>query len=200
MAFQFKVQLSGLKNPKVSREVVVNETITFHEFHKIIQICMGWENYHMYQFSPSGYDSYPCMELKTPDSESVFSPISRLTKGDALTYDSSKAKLSDYFSAKGQKLTYIYDFGDDWNHVISLKKIWPDATDHPMLVAGEGKCPPEDCGGVWGYEELLETVSDPKHPEYEDMREWLGMEEGDVWNAGEFDMVEVNAVLERLVK
>ena len=152
----------------------------------------------MYQFSPSEYDSYPCLELKIPDSESEFSPISRLKKGDGLTYDSSKARLSDYFSAKGQKMTYIYDFGDDWKHVISLKKIWPWPTAHPIIVAGEGKCPPEDCGGLWGYEELIETVSNPKHPEYKDMREWLGMEEGDVWDAGAFDMVEVNEVLEQI--
>lgn len=198
MAFQFKIQLSGLKNPKVWREIVVNETITFHNFHKIIQTCMGWDDYHMYQFSPSGYGSFPCMELKTPDSDAEFSPISNLKKGYELTYDSSKAKLSDYFNTKGQKMTYIYDFGDDWNHVISLKKIWPGTTDHPMLVAGEGKCPPEDCGGVWGFEELIETVNNPQHPEYEDMREWLGMEEGDVWDVGEFNMVEVNMVLGRM--
>ena len=198
MAFQFKIQLAGMTDPKIWREFVVNENITFHDFHYIIQICMGWENYHMYQFSPTGYGSYPCMELKTSDSDAEFSPISNLKKGYELTYDSSKAKLSDYFSAKGQKITYIYDFGDDWKHVISLKKIWPDATDHPMVVAGGGKCPPEDCGGVWGYENLIKTVSDPKDPEYEDMREWLGMEEGDVWDAEEFDMVVVNEGLGRM--
>jgi hypothetical protein len=198
MAFQFKIQLSGLENPKVWREFVVDENITFHEFHFIIQICMDWENYHMYQFSPKGYGSYPSFELKTPYSESEFSPISKLKKGLELTYDTSKAKLSDYFTAKGQKITYIYDFGDDWEHIISLKKIWPGPTAHPMLVAGEGKCPPEDCGGIWGYEALKKTVSNPDHPEYEDMREWLGMEKGDVWDATEFDMAEVNEVLMRL--
>jgi Plasmid pRiA4b ORF-3-like protein len=197
MAFQFKIQLSGLKDPKVWREFIVNENITFHDFHDIIQECMGWGNYHMYQFSPTGYDSYPCMELKTPDSESEFSPISNLRKGYELTYDSSKAKLSDYFNTKGQKITYIYDFGDDWKHILSLKKIWPSKTDHPMLVAAEGKCPPEDCGGIWGYEELIETVSDPKHREYEDLREWLDMEEGDVWDAAQFDMVAVNEKLKK---
>ncbi len=198
MAFQFKIQLSGLKDPKIWREIVVNENVSFHSFHNIIQISMGWENYHMYQFSPKGYGTYPCFELKNSDSETDFSPISNLKKGFESTYDSSRAKLSDYFNIKGQKIMYIYDFGDDWKHVISLKKIWPSTTDHPMLVAGGGKCPPEDCGGVWGYEELIETINDPKNSEYEDMREWLGMEEGDVWDAGAFDMVEVNDRLMRL--
>ncbi|MBK7635105.1 MAG: plasmid pRiA4b ORF-3 family protein [Saprospiraceae bacterium] len=198
MAFQFKIQLTGVKKPPVTREVVVNDNITFHKFHEIIQICMGWENYHLYQFSPSGYGSYPCFELKTPDSDTEFSPISNLKKGYELTYDSSKAKLSDYFMEVKDRITYIYDFGDDWKHSITLIKITPLKVDGPFVTSGKGKCPPEDCGGIWGYEGLIDTVNDPKNPEYEDMREWLGMDDGDVWNVHEFDMDGVNKVLKRV--
>jgi hypothetical protein len=195
MSFQFHIQLSGLKNPKVWREFLVNETMTFHKFHYVIQACMGWDNCHLYQFSPKGYNSLPSFELKTSNSDVEFSPISYLKKGYELTYDSSKVKLSDYFNTKSQKITYTYDFGDNWKHLITLKKIWPGPIDPPMLIAGEGKCPPEDCGGVWGYEALIEILNDPKHPEYEEMREWLAMEDSEVWEVNEFDIKGINQIL-----
>ena len=96
------------------------------------------------------------------------------------------------------RITYIYDFGDDWKHSITLIKITPLKVDGPFVTSGKGKCPPEDCGGIWGYEGLIDTVNDPKNPEYEDMREWLGMDDGDVWNVHEFDMDGVNKVLKRV--
>ncbi len=200
MAFQFHIQLSGLKNPKVWREFLVNEKMTFHKFHNVIQTCMGWDNGHLYQFSPKGYNSLPSFELMTPNSDVEFSPVSNLKKGIELTYDSSKVKLSDYFNTKSKKITYTYDFGDDWKHAITLKKIWPGPIDPPMLIAGEGKCPPEDCGGVWGYEALIEILNDPKHPEYEEKKEWLTMEEGEMWDANEFDINGVNQILKNFKK
>ncbi|MBK9566967.1 MAG: plasmid pRiA4b ORF-3 family protein [Saprospiraceae bacterium] len=111
---------------------------------------------------------YPCFELKTPDSDTEFSPISNLKKEYELTYDSSKAKLSDYFMEVKDRITYIYDFGDDWKHSITLIKITPLKLMDLSSRAVKGKCPPEDCGGIWGYEGLIDTVNDPKNPEYED--------------------------------
>ncbi|MFA5924305.1 MAG: plasmid pRiA4b ORF-3 family protein [Methylococcaceae bacterium] len=77
-------------------------------------------------------------------------------------------------------LIYEYDFGDSWEHKILLEKILTDdgKTVLPVCIKGKRASPPEDCGGIWGYEELLETISNPKHPDYNDMLEWLG---------GEFD-------------
>ena len=75
---------------------------------------------------------------------------------------------------KGQTFTYIYDFGDDWIHIITLEKI--DKTDpstKPKLIDGKGACPPEDCGGPWGYENLKLVLEDKNHEDYQDIKEWL---------------------------
>jgi len=176
MSLQFKIQLTGITNPPITREVVVNEKVTFQWFHEIIQVCMGWENYHMYEFLPVG----------------------NLKKGLKLNYKSSKAKLSDYFNEVGDKITYIYDFGDDWNHEITLKKIWSDPIDHPKVIAGEGKCPPEDCGGVWGYMDLIEKLDGSKDEDLEDRREWLGLDDGETWDVNEVDMEEVQMKLQKM--
>ena len=75
---------------------------------------------------------------------------------------------------------YTYDFGDDWVHKIKFEKILTREKniDYPICIKGKRACPPEDCGGIWGYEDLLEIINNPKHEEYEEMLEWLG---------GEFD-------------
>lgn len=74
---------------------------------------------------------------------------------------------------------YVYDFGDSWEHEIRLEKILPrEKRKYPACIAGKRACPPEDCGGIWGYEEFLEIIKDPEHEEYEDMLDWVG---------GEFD-------------
>ena len=96
--------------------------------------------------------------------------------------------LEEIFSREKQTYTYMYDFGDSWEHKITLEKITNEAIETPVLLKGKGACPPEDCGGVWGYEHLKEVLSDKKHPEHKEMREWLGLERGDKWDAEEFDL------------
>ena len=88
---------------------------------------------------------------------------------------------------------YEYDFGDSWEHKILLEKIFPfdNKMALPVCIKGKRACPPEDCGGIWGYEEFLKTISDPKHPEYEDMLEWLGGE----FDPEEFDLEGINGDL-----
>jgi hypothetical protein len=112
------------------------------------------------------------------------------------------------------KLTYWYDFGDDWYHRIDVVKVGPPAEPpkppkppespeppeppegvaYPVCLAGKLACPPEDCGGIWGYYEMLEALKDPKHENHEDMLEWLG----DGFDPERFDIDEVNAVLAEL--
>jgi hypothetical protein len=88
---------------------------------------------------------------------------------------------------------YEYDFGDSWEHKILLEKILPfdTKTALPVCIKGKRACPPEDCGGIWGYEELLEAISNPKHPDHENMLEWLGGE----FDPEEFDLEEINGNL-----
>jgi hypothetical protein len=77
-------------------------------------------------------------------------------------------------------------------HKITLEKITPEKVIKPSCIGGKGKCPPEDCGGIWGYPDFLGAVSNPKNPEYEEMRAWVGLEEGEEWDVNEFDLEEAN--------
>ncbi len=184
MALQFKIQLKNISKPPVWRQVVVPETFTFEKLHKVIQDAFGWEHEHLYQFSPTGYGSNPTIAL----------PLEHDFERPDM--NASKTKLKDVFTTEKQKYTYIYDFGDDWVHSIVLEKILPDKIIKATCLAGKGKCPPEDCGGPWGYERLLEILNDPQHEEYEDMREWLGLEEeDDEWDVNEFDLELTNELL-----
>jgi len=158
---------------------------------------MGWEDYHHYIFSPKGYGSYPNFQENTPDAGIEFAPISYLKLGYDGTFDSRKAKLTHYFEMTQDKITYIYDLGDNWKHTITLIQITDLTVDKPFVTKGKGKCPPEDCGGVWGYERMLEAINNPKDPEHRDMRYWLGMEKGDAWDVNEFDKDAVNEELRR---
>lgn len=185
MAFQFKIQLAGITKPPVWRKVLVPEKYNFQQLHEVIQAAFGWGNYHLYQFSPSGYNSYP--QIGVPDPEF-----------DEDVIDSSKVKLKRFFNATGDKFTYLYDFGDGWTHKITLEKIMDVVLLKPDCIDGKGACPPEDCGGVWGYESLKETLSNPAHPEYEDMKEWIGLGEDEVWDAAAFDLEEARMAVRKV--
>lgn len=181
MAFQFKIQIKGIQKPPVWRRLIVPETFTFEQFHALIQAAFGWDDYHLYQFSPQGYGSYPLIGL--------------IEDGDfdGPDTDACKTKLKKIFTAEKQKFTYIYDFGDDWIHSIVLEKILAEKVKMASCIGGKGCCPPEDCGGVWGYADLLEVLSNPQHEEYAGMREWLGLDEGEQWDVNEFDLELTNA-------
>ena len=97
--------------------------------------------------------------------------------GRTITLISSRCSIH---SPENRLADYTYDFGDNWEHTVELEEILPRDKDveYPRCIAGERACPPEDCGGIWGYEDLLQIISDPEHEEYEAMLEWIG---------GEFD-------------
>jgi hypothetical protein len=183
MAFQFKIQLKNVSKPAVWRRVQVSETFTFNQLHNMIQLSFGWGDYHLYQFSPQGYGSYPVIAIPSKDD---------WEKPDM---NAKTTKLNRVFSFEKEKFTYIYDFGDDWVHQIVLEKILPEQIISPVCMAGKGTCPPEDCGGPWGYENLKITLTDPKHEEYQDMKDWLCMDEDENWDADYFDLIEINEML-----
>jgi len=184
MAFQFRIQLKNIQKPPVWRQVIVPESFTFEQFHLVIQEAFGWFNYHLYQFSPSGYGSNPIIANPTEDG------------WEKPGMNASKTKLTSVFTAEAQKYTYIYDFGDDWVHSILLEKILPDKITKATCLAGKGACPPEDCGGSRGYERLKEILKDPSHKEYKEMNEWMGMEDReDIFDPNDFDLDYVNSLL-----
>lgn len=177
MVLKFKIELTHTSDPPVWRRVLVPDSFSFAKFHLVIQAAFGWEHAHMYQFSPSGYGSEPQIGMITED-----------PWDEDDTIDSSRVKLSKVFKEKGQNFTYIYDFGDDWIHEMKLEEIIKSNSRKAELLAGKGACPPEDCGGPWGYKRMLEILADPQNEEHESMREWLGLDEGEVWDVNYFNL------------
>lgn len=174
--YQIKISLDNAK-PSIYRTILVEDDRSFSDFHLIIQITMGWGNYHLYQFKVGNYyiaEPDEFMEDKAIDPEDI--------------------SLKDVFKKEGDGIKYEYDFGDGWTHSLKLEKILPIKLNqyYPICLRGKRSCPPEDCGGVWGYEHLKKVISDKKHPEHKEMIEWVG---GDHFDPELFDVDEVNDVL-----
>lgn len=148
--YQLKISLKGVR-PPIWRRILVSSSTTLTKLHHIIQVSMGWENYHLFSFNIYGenYDD------------------------EAGSLSKSLAKLNLGVKAK---FYYEYDFGDSWLHEILVEKIAPKpaGVQIPICLTGKRACPPEDCGGVWGYQSLLETLDNENSSEYEEMREWVG--------------------------
>ena len=184
MVLQFRIQLKNVQKPLVWRQIIVPGSFTFEQFHLAIQEAFGWGNYHLYQFSPTGYCSNPVIANLSEDN------------WEKPGMNASKTKLSAIFKTEGQKFTYIYDFGDDWEHKILLEKIHPENALKAYCPAGNGACPPEDCGGPWGYERLKEILKDPSHIEHNEMVEWIGIENRkENFDPENFDIEYVNGLL-----
>lgn len=190
MVFQFKIQIKTLTKPPVWRRVQISADATFAEFHKAIQYAFGWDFAHLYMFSENGYGSDFTIE---GSNNWLFDDDDPDAEGD----NADQIMLREIFKKEKETYTYIYDFGDDWIHKITLEKILKEDISHPICLAGKGKCPPEDCGGPWAYEAFKSAINDPNHPEYEDLREWIGLEEEEVWDIHEFNLEEVNEIFSR---
>ncbi|MGV8949364.1 MAG: plasmid pRiA4b ORF-3 family protein [Candidatus Paracaedibacter sp.] len=162
--YQFKITLQGTK-PPIWRRIQVPESYSFLDLHAAIQDAMGWEGHHLHQFE--------IMNPKYGEEDFIGSPDSLGFSG-VKVHPGWKVRISTYFASTAQAI-YEYDFGDAWRHKVTLEKVLPlePGTTYPRCLAGKRACPPEDCGGVWGYEELLEIIKDPNHEEYEERMEWL---------------------------
>ena len=178
--YQFKITLRGSK-PPIWRRIQVPETFTFWDLHVAIQDVMGWSDYHLHLFELTDPSTGMKIEVGIPERE--FGEYGETRPG-------WKEKIADWFTIENRKADYTYDFGDDWEHKIELEKIlpWEKGVKYPVCVQGKGACPPEDCGGVWGYEGFLEAIKDPKHEQHEEMLEWVGGE----FDPGHFDVKKVH--------
>jgi hypothetical protein len=129
--------------------------------HHIIQAIMGWKNYHLYEFSINN--------LLFADTRLVDEEFGDFT-------DVKMVQLEDVFSKTRTKTTYLYDFGDGWKHQVELIEVSnkPQNELLPAFISGQTACPPEDCGGVYRYREIIEILGNPSHEEYESIKEWLG--------------------------
>lgn len=169
---QLKVTLLGLK-PPIWRRIVVPSDITLSELHAIVQETMGWHDSHLHEFRIGnvGYGDPRLLEELTDQ-------------------DSRKTRLGEVAPAPKKRIHYLYDFGDNWEHEILVEAVGPPTPDidYPICLKGKLACPPEDCGGVWGYADLLEALSDPENTEREDLLDWLG----GPFDPEAFDAEEVN--------
>jgi Plasmid pRiA4b ORF-3-like protein len=183
LVYQVKITLRDVSKPPVWRRVLVRAGITLRDVHEVIQQAMGWENCHMHVFS-TGWQEYG-----SPDPE----------LGHA---SDKKARLSEVLAVPGDRLRYTYDFGDDWEHDIVLEEIrsTEPGKAYPVCVAGKGACPPEDCGGAWGYASLKEILASPSHEEHEEMLDWLSLDSAAEFDPSELSLTGVNDRLGRLVK
>jgi len=146
----------------------------------VIQTTMGWTNSHLHQFIKDG----TFYTIRLADD---------IMWNEMKNVDYSGIRIDNLLSTEKNKIIYEYDFGDGWEHDILLEKILTDANNisTPVCIAGKQNCPPEDCGGVWGYANMLEILANPKHEEYESYVEWLGGE----FNPNQFDKDIVNKSL-----
>jgi len=176
--YQLKIILRGSK-PPIWRRFIVPDSITLPKLHQVIQIVMGWTDTHLHEFIVGG-TSYGVPDPEWP-SDSM---------------NEARVKVNRLLNKEKEKLLYLYDFGDGWEHVIELEKIiiGDTTSSKPRCLAGKRACPPEDCGGIYGYYQFLEAIKDPDHPEHENMIEWLG---GNI-DPDFFDIDEVNEVLSSL--
>lgn len=156
--YQLKVTLQNIK-PPVWRRVLVDAASTLDHVHEVIQAAFGWWNYHLHEFEVDG-KSYG---VPDPDDD-----------WGTPTIDERRVRL-DTIASVGSSISYMYDFGDGWDHTITVEKVLPASdTPVPACIGGRRAGPPEDCGGPWGYEHLLAALADPTHPEHRELAEWLG--------------------------
>ena len=178
---QLKITLKW-SQPAIWRRVVVRADLKLDRLHDVIQVVMPWTNSHMHQFIVGRtYYGKPDPEFADMGSE---------------TLNEKRYAVADLAPAAKKKFIYEYDFGDGWQHVVVVEKVLPPDAGfkHPLCLAGANACPPEDCGGIPGYYNLLETLADPKHPEHGDLKDWIGGE----WDAARFDLEDTNKTLKRL--
>lgn len=171
--YQIKITLADIK-PPVWRRVEVTDC-TLSGLQQVIQIVMGWGGFHLWAFDIGGeqYGEDPTGEMEM--------------------ISASKTKLSKVVRAGVKKFRYTYDFGDNWDHVIQVEKVLqPDPqVKYPRCVKGSRACPPEDCGGPWGYVNILDAIQNPDHESHKEMLEWV---EGE-FDPESFDIEAVNKEL-----
>ncbi len=163
---RLKVTLSGTK-PPIWRRLLAPASMTLGDLSEAILTAMGWHGGHLHAFEVGGRQYGD-----------------RATVDDVA--DENRLTLGGVCKAGVKRFRYTYDFGDDWEHVVAIEKTEAPAPGqaYPACVAGSRNCPPEDCGGVWGYAEFLEILADPAHPERAERLEWIGED----FDPEEFDL------------
>ena len=173
--YQLRVALRDIR-PPVWRRVLVPGDVTLAELHEVVQDVMGWLDYHLWEFTVDG-------EIYTTPSIDEYRSV----------IDAEQVTLQQVAPNEGDRLHYLYDLGDSWEHVIEVEAVLPPDPEgqYPVCVEGGRACPPEDVGGVSGYYYFLEAIRDPRHEEHESYLTWVG----GAYDPEAFDVEEANARL-----
>jgi len=165
-------------DPLIWRQVAVPTSITLKVLHDIIQVVMGWFDYHLWEFT-IGKQRYG---LPMDDDW-----------GTEPRADAGRVRLRDVLKPRKTVIDYMYDFGDGWEHrlIVTEVRAGKPSVSYPRYIGGERNGPPEDCGGIPGYYNLLEALADPRHPEHEELSEWIGAH----FNPQAFSVEEANRLL-----
>jgi len=179
--YQLKVTLKDSK-PPIWRRLQVPGSITLLKLHRVLQVAMGWEDYHLHSFVANG------LSYGTTDPD--FPPLG------TGTVEEQGVKLCQIAPDVGARFVYNYDFGDSWHHQVAVEKLLPAQAGaaYPVCIAGKRACPPEDVGGIWSYDDFLDVIRNPSHPEHDELLEWAG---GD-FDPERFDLEAVNSALKRV--
>jgi hypothetical protein len=176
--YGIKVTLLGTK-PPIWRRLLVPASMTLAKLHDVLQTAIGWHDCHMHEFRAGE------RHFGRPDPEDISMGMQ--------VENERNIRLSSVLRRPGAKLIYTYDFGDNWEHAIVLEKLLPLLPDMstPICIDGSLACPPDDCGGIPGFYELLDALADPNHEQHQEMRDWIG---GD-FDPQAFSVEEVNRKL-----
>jgi hypothetical protein len=174
-----RIELKG-SAPPIWRVVEVPTSITLRVLHDIVQAAMGWLNYHLWELIIDG-QTYG---LPMDDDW-----------GTAPRKVAARTRLRDVLASGTTMINYIYDFGDNWEHslVVSDVRSGDNSTAYPRFIGGERDCPPEDCGGISGFYEMIEARDDPTHPDHAEIIQWL---EG--YDPEELDIPRIQIALRRI--
>ncbi|MEV0154909.1 plasmid pRiA4b ORF-3 family protein [Micromonospora sp. NPDC050686] len=179
--YQLKVGLRGAR-PPIWRRLEVPADVSLVRLHDLIQVAFGWTDSHLHAF------------------ETPYGAFARRADPELGHRAGSRVTLEQVAPAAGDKLRYTYDFGDGWEHDILVEKVLDRVASvaYPRCVGGRRAGPPEDCGGVWGYAELVEILADPTHPEHRDRLDWLDLDDPADFDPARFDAKAVTASLQRV--
>lgn len=159
--FQIQIVLRGSK-PKIWRRVLIPSDMSLADFHEVIQTSMGWENSHLHYFEKN--NTFYTLKIEGDDF---------LDENNKIDY--RDLTVADLLTKKHDRITYEYDYGDRWEHDIFLEDITAvnPQIKYPVCIEGKMSCPPEDCGGINGYHDILFILKNPQHKYYENYKDWL---------------------------
>lgn len=176
--YQLKLEMLEVE-PLIWRRLLVPGSITLAQLHEVIQTAMGWTNSHLHEFVVGEHNySDPEFEIDEAKSEYLY-------------------RLARLAPRVRNTIAYLYDFGDGWEHQIRVERIIEDDNRYlgrSVCLAGARNCPPEDCGGPGGYQNLLEAIGNKKHKEHKELLEWVGGS----FDPEHFDLDEVNDLLRKI--